>query len=47
MQYSSKDILLALATGMASMGGFPEAPRQFKTLTQNEMFQWTLVFILV
>ena len=47
MQYSSKDILLALATGIASMGGFPTPPKKFQDLTKNEMFQWTLVFILI
>ena len=47
MQYSSKSIILALATGVGAFGGFPAAPPQFVELTKNEMVKWALVFVLV
>jgi hypothetical protein len=39
--------LLATATLVGAFGGFPEPPMFFKQLTQNELFRWFLVFVLV
>jgi len=47
MQYSSKNIILALATGVGAFGGFPAPPPQFVELTKNEMVQWALIFVLL
>jgi hypothetical protein len=47
MQYSSKNIMLALATGVGAFGGFPAAPPQLVELTKNEMVQWALIYVLL
>lgn len=33
--YSTKDLILAVSTGLLAYGGWPEPPRQFKELTNN------------
>ena len=48
MNYTSKDIILAFATGLGMFGGFPKPPMAFNQLIQDyPIFQWVLVFILV
>jgi len=47
MGYKGKDLILPLATAIGAYGGFPNPPRFFSELTQNEMFRWALVFVLV
>ena len=47
MGYKGKDLVLPLATAIGAYGGFPTPPRFFNELTQNELFQWALVFVLV
>ena len=36
--YSTKDLILAVPTGLLAYGGQPETPRQFKELTNNLFF---------
>ena len=45
--HSSKEIMLAISTGLIALGGWPEPPRQFKELTNNVIFRWFLVFNLI
>lgn len=48
MQYSTKQIVLALATAVGAWGGFPEAPQSFTNfLAQNNFSRYILVFILI
>ena len=47
MQYSNQQLILAVATGIGAYGGFPAAPAIFTKLTQNEIVQWALVFVLL
>ena len=48
MDYTSKDMILAFATGLGMFGGFPKPPNTFNQLIQEyPIFQWILVFILV
>ena len=47
MNYSSKDILTSFATAMIAFGGFPKPPQKLTTIANNEIIQWSLVFILV
>lgn len=47
MKYTADQLILATATALGAYGGFPEPPQTFKTLTQNEMVQWALVFVLI
>ena len=47
MGYKGKDLILPLATAIGAYGGFPTPPAFFSQLTQNEMYRWALVFILV
>ena len=47
MQYSNSQIILAVATGIGAYGGFPAAPAIFTKLTQHEIVQWALVFVLL
>ena len=45
--YPTKDLILAVSTGLLAYGGWPEPPRQFKELTNNVFFKWFLVFNLI
>ena len=47
MQYSNSQIMLAVATGIGAYGGFPSPPAIFTKLTQHEIVQWALVFVLL
>ena len=47
MGYKGKDLILPLATAIGAYGGFPAPPAFFSELTQNEMFRWALVFVLI
>ena len=47
MQYSNQQLILAVATGIGAYGGFPAAPPIFTKITQNEIVQWALVFVLL
>ena len=47
MHYTSKDVILAFATGMIALGGFPKTPVKIQQLLNNEMTQWALFYILV
>lgn len=42
-----KGLIHPLATAVGFMGGFPDPPQEFKDLTQNELFRWLMVFILI
>ena len=45
--YPTKDLILAVSTGLLAYGGWPEPPSQFKELTNNVFFKWFLVFNLI
>lgn len=48
MQYKTKQIVLALATGVGAWGGFPSPPQSFiDFFANNEIARYILVFILV
>lgn len=47
MGYTQQQIILAVATAIGAFGGFPAPPRVFMQLTQNEIVQWALVFVLI
>jgi hypothetical protein len=39
--------ILPLATGLGAWGGFPQPPAVFKKLSNNEMFQNLMFFVLL
>ena len=45
-QKNIMDFLHLMATAIGAYGGFPPPPPIFKKLTEYELFQWSLVFIL-
>jgi len=47
MDYNVSQLVLAIATGIGAFGGFPTPPALFTELTQNELVQWGLVFVLL
>ena len=47
LDYTTRQIVLALATGLGAWGGFPSPPRQVSQLMQNEAVRWALLFVLV
>ena len=40
-------LTLALATMIGAFGGFPDPPKAFTSLTQFQLVQWILVFVLI
>ena len=46
-EYSKDQLMLVAATYIGSLGGFPGPPQFFKDMARNELFRWTLVFILL
>ncbi|ADO67273.1 hypothetical protein crov240 [Cafeteria roenbergensis virus] len=44
--YNMEALVLVLATAVGAYGGFPTPPPIVQQLTQNEMVQWGLVFVL-
>ena len=47
MGYTGKQLILPLATAIGAYGGFPNPPRVFSELTQNELVRWALVWVLI
>ena len=48
MKYTNQQLVLAMATAVGAFGGFPEPPQAFNEMvTQNELFRYVLLFILV
>ena len=47
MPNGGKSIALALATAVGAFGGFPPAPKGFAELTQNEVVQYALLYVLI
>lgn len=47
MNYSSKQIVTAFATGMIAFGNFPKPPKQLEQLANNQIIHWMFVFILI
>lgn len=45
-KYSVQQMVLVMATAIGAFGGFPQPPRVFSSLVQNELVQWALVFVL-
>ena len=45
-KYSVQQMVLVMATAIGAFGGFPQPPRVFSSLAQNELVQWALVFVL-
>lgn len=39
--------LLPVATALGAWGGFPQPPAFFTKLTQNELFQYAMLFVLL
>ena len=39
--------ILPAATALGAWGGFPQPPKMFRDLVQNEIFQYLMVFVLV
>lgn len=44
--YDVNALVLVMATAIGAYGGFPTPPPLFQQLTQNEIVQWGLVFVL-
>ena len=40
-------VMVALATTIGAFGGFPDPPKAFSALTQYQIVQWMLVFVLI
>ena len=47
MEFTRFQILAALGTGIGAFGGFPNPPKVFVQLTQNELVKWLLLFVLI
>lgn len=45
--YSLSKLLLVLATLLGAFGGFPTPLRSFQWLTQYQIMQWVMVFVLL
>ena len=46
-EFTNAQILLAFATGIGFMGGFPAPPKIFAELSNCEWFKWSMAFILI
>lgn len=45
--YGLSKLLLVLATLLGAFGGFPEPLKSFKWVTQYQVIQWLMVFVLL
>jgi hypothetical protein len=47
LQHGFWQLLLVTCTILGAFGGFPQPPKAFVALTQYQVVQWALVFVLV
>lgn len=46
-KFKSSKLLLPILTAVGAWGGLPEGPRSFKMVTQNKIFQYFFLWILI